>query len=622
MIISSDSEQYDPLAMSPWEVSEDGETWTRVENPRGYRFSRFNVNLNGPQTRAHRVFGPDRNLCLPWGRGIGKSHFMRLLWYLSVASHDGKRRFGLRNGLRTETRGVKIVHIQPTFKSIKDVHADLTDQEVYGPWSFLGGRINHSEWKITFPGGSWIQWFGMKEANAARGIRCDFVTADEGDDIDLGAIQAVVKPWFSAPWSLRQFVVGGTPRRGRYGLLYSMHEAGAIKHTPKCYSFHATYKDAPETVDPAYVEDVKSTTLPEVFRREWECDFDSAEGLVYGGLWNHDLHVKEPPANVHWTEFLVGIDHGWEDPGVLLLVGVQGSGRDAALWAIDEIHRTKTLEADWCDHAKKLQQKWRMRTPANASGTATRWFADPSRPDRIEAFRRAGIWVEPAKNAREDGVAAVADFMAPRPDPNDREGKRRIARLYVSPRCKELISEIGKYRRRRDPKNPDRILDEIEDGNDHCFVAGTMVTTDAGDVPIEDIRAGMRVLTRDGFYPVKAAGMTRENAEVWTLTTSDGHALTGTPNHPVRTESEWRRLDSLQGKTLLCIGGRTTGHAAALVSAPAPVFDLTVDGPPEFFANGVLVHNCMDSLRYAVMSRFGGPDKRRIETGPGWGIAA
>lgn len=246
MIISADSEAYDPLAMSPWEVSDDGETWTRVEDPRGHRYSRFNVALNGPQTKAHQVFGPDRNICLPWGRGIGKSHFMRLLWYLSVAQHDGKRRFGFRNGLRTETRGVKIVHIQPTFKSIKDVHADLADQEVYKSWAFLGGRINHSEWKISFPGGSWIQWFGMKEANAARGIRCDFVTADEGDDIDLGAIQAVVKPWFSAPWSLRQFVVGGTPRRGRYGLLYSMHEAGAIKHTPKCYSFHATYKDAPE----------------------------------------------------------------------------------------------------------------------------------------------------------------------------------------------------------------------------------------------------------------------------------------------------------------------------------------------------------------------------------------
>ena len=33
--------------------------------------------------------------------------------------------------------------------------------------------------------------------------------------------------------------------------------------------------------------------------------------------------------------------------------------------------------------------------------------------------------------------------------------------------------------------------------------------------------------------------------------------------------------------------------------APAPVFNLTVDGTPEYFASGVLVHNC-DAMRYAV----------------------
>jgi intein/homing endonuclease len=32
-----------------------------------------------------------------------------------------------------------------------------------------------------------------------------------------------------------------------------------------------------------------------------------------------------------------------------------------------------------------------------------------------------------------------------------------------------------------------------------------------------------------------------------------------------------------------------------------PVFDITVDGLPEFYANGILVHNSMDSRRYAVM---------------------
>ena len=30
------------------------------------------------------------------------------------------------------------------------------------------------------------------------------------------------------------------------------------------------------------------------------------------------------------------------------------------------------------------------------------------------------------------------------------------------------------------------------------------------------------------------------------------------------------------------------------------VYDLTVEDQPEFFANGVLVHNCIDALRYAL----------------------
>jgi hypothetical protein len=32
----------------------------------------------------------------------------------------------------------------------------------------------------------------------------------------------------------------------------------------------------------------------------------------------------------------------------------------------------------------------------------------------------------------------------------------------------------------------------------------------------------------------------------------------------------------------------------------ARVYNLTVAGAPEFYANGVLVHNCMDAERYAI----------------------
>lgn len=46
-----------------------------------------------------------------------------------------------------------------------------------------------------------------------------------------------------------------------------------------------------------------------------------------------------------------------------------------------------------------------------------------------------------------------------------------------------------------------------------------------------------------------------------------------------------------------------------LGSAPVPVYCLTMDGPPEFFADGILAHNCADALRYAIMSQ-----KRQEET--------
>ena len=42
------------------------------------------------------------------------------------------------------------------------------------------------------------------------------------------------------------------------------------------------------------------------------------------------------------------------------------------------------------------------------------------------------------------------------------------------------------------------------------------------------------------------------------------------------------------------MGWRDAGHAR--------VYALTVAGLPEFYASGVLVSNCLDALRYAVMS--------------------
>lgn len=96
--------------------------------------------------------------------------------------------------------------------------------------------------------------------------------------------------------------------------------------------------------------------------------------------------------------------------------------------------------------------------------------------------------------------------------------------------------------------NADFLKDEPIAENDHfCFVAGTLVETDTGPVPIERVRPGDRVLTRGGYQPVIAAGMTSPAATVCRAEFTDGRALVGTGNHPIWIETlGFLRMDGLR----------------------------------------------------------------------------
>ncbi len=442
--------------------------------------------LNGPQFRAHNVFlgARRRTLVLAWGRGVGKSFFVRQLWWELVAQYDHKVRS--TEGGNT-FKGVRITVLMPTLKQFKDVHLTGILNDLEERWSFLGGKVDKQTGAVSFPGGSWVKPFPASEYNSrtARGLRCDCVCADEADDVDKGVYSAIAVPWLSEPWSLGLEIIGGTPRKGRHGLLFSQFKAGKLgkrlrlkeevtgvdasdaKQFKKIFSFHATYRDVPEIVDAEAVAKAKATTVPSVFSREWECDFDAGEGLVYGGAFDERFHVKKPPADVVWSEVLIGCDHGYEDPGVLLLIGVLGHGRDATAWVIDEVYEQHKLPTWWLS---KLQQ-W----TGEGWYPGAKFYGDPSQPATIETFRRgSAIRVQEVDNSIEDGVSAVADRFLIReqwsePFNHDEEPTllKRYSRLYVSPKCTNLIRELGLYRRKHDPRDPDRYTDEIQDGNDH-----------------------------------------------------------------------------------------------------------------------------------------------------------
>jgi hypothetical protein len=188
----------------------------------------IDIQLTGPQMWALDILEKnnwrDTTLVMPWGRGSGKSHFERLIFWLVVA-----RNFGIvRDCDMKRVVGSRTIGLCPTLKQFKDIHGAALADECYGDWKQLGGKLNKQTLRIDFPDGSWFQPMPAANASskAARGQRCDYVWCDECDDIPLEVHSSVVKPWLSEPWSLHLEADGGTPRMGRHGLLYHQHKIG------------------------------------------------------------------------------------------------------------------------------------------------------------------------------------------------------------------------------------------------------------------------------------------------------------------------------------------------------------------------------------------------------------
>jgi hypothetical protein len=458
----------------------------------------IDLRFNRPQFEAFQVVAPRHAVFLGWGRGVGKSWFTRSIWWLKVAEWEHRQRPNYHEPLR----GVRIVVLMPTLKQFKDVHWEGIERELGpgGQWEFLGAKLDRNTGQIHFPGGSWVKPFPASAYNSkvARGQRCDILCADEVDDIDPDVYYGVAIPCLSEPWSLGIELLGGTPTRGRHGLWWHLWRAGQLGQSlrdgtvapevalksdtaqaiqsvfenlseddwptgvPKgaaeatlfvlrgYYSFKATYKDAPETVSPLAVARARASTPEATFKREWEADPDAGEGLIY--VFDEKFHVRAPPPGIVWTEILIGCDHGWEDPGVLLLIGVLGHGQDAICWVLEEVYEQHRDEDWWV--AKTLA--WTRLYPNH------RFYGDPSMPSRIEAHRKRGrARVQEVDNSIQDGIAAVAKRMTIRED----EKGERSSRFYVSPRCPNTIRELGLYRRKKRPDGS--FSEEPEDKNNH-----------------------------------------------------------------------------------------------------------------------------------------------------------
>jgi hypothetical protein len=146
------------------------------------------------------------------------------------------------------------------------------------------------------------------------------------------------------------------------------------------------------------------------------------------------------------------------------------------------------------------------------------------------------------------------------------------------------------------------------DGPDSCFAAGTPIATPSGHRPIEELELGDLVLAYDEPTgrvvprPVTAT-FVHLDQRVGSLLLSDGRVMRVTANHPIYLPDQQRyaAAGELAGdERLLALSG--SAQTSSLIAgafqastAAATVYNITVAGEHNYFAEGVLVHNKSDA---------------------------
>jgi hypothetical protein len=325
------------------------------------------------------------------------------------------------------------------------------------------------------------------------------------------------------------------------------------------------------------------TTKAEVQRRVFG-KFVRDEGLRFPHF-DRDVHLAEVhPVPKNW-EVYCGVDWGSGGerghPSAICFTAVSPNYREARVirfWRGDKISTT----------AEDLIDMWlEMKSTIPNEITAT--YYDFSAADIGTIAGRRGLpWLK-ADKGRDSGNAIVSSLLKSKaikfyiPSDSTNVPHHYLESFKLAQEFESLGVNVN--------KSGDR-----DDGIDACFVAGTMISTATGPMPIELVKSGDLVWTRAGLRRVLDSGITSASSDVLSYEFSNGNIITATPSHRVMTNLGWQMLSDIHIGDYVLSELEWCRLSAVKKAGKAPVYNLTVEDVPEYFANGILAHNCRYSI--------------------------
>jgi hypothetical protein len=159
---------------------------------------------------------------------------------------------------------------------------------------------------------------------------------------------------------------------------------------------------------------------------------------------------------------------------------------------------------------------------------------------------------------------------------------------------------------------PGEVLNVFREEVSNCVAEGTPLDGEAGPVAVEHVRVGDRLWGLDlggGRRVLTTIRHVRRTEAVETLRFGCGLRATG--GHPVYASGRWKLAQDVSesDELLGAAGQRIRAGKVERLTGRVAVYDLTVDGPHNYFAAGVLVHNKsrapsprLDDLWYVLWS--------------------
>ena len=304
-----------------------------------------------------------------------------------------------------------------------------------------------------------------------------------------------------------------------------------------------------------------------------------AEGLVYD--FGEDNITDEVPEH---GEYYMSIDYGTQNPfscGLWCVVG-DNATRIAEYYYCGRNEQTQKTDEEYCDEVEKLAKGYKIK----------RIVVDPSAASFIASLRKRGFYVTKANNDVLDGIRRVSGYL--------KNGKLKIHRS-----CGHTVEEFGLYRW-DDKSGEDKVVKE----NDHCLTGDTVVNTIWGDRKIKDLVGKFGFVwsydekrKKKCIRPFLGVKKTRENQPILKITLENGKVVRCTPDHRILTDSGWIEVKYLtQSSKIIDIDCSNLVSVDKVDCEPnEDVYNMEVIGTHNFAVNGgVIVHNCMDDIRYFV----------------------